>query len=77
MESYKREREKFHSTCLPPSHIHKMFVSKIAAILSLTSLAAAATLQRITDWGGSNPTNLLMDLYVPDNIGPNPAVVLG
>src|SRR6266498_3441095 len=37
--------------------------------------AAAATLTRVTNFG-ANPTNLNMYLYVPDNVAPQPALLV-
>lgn len=51
--------------------------STVTAGLVLASPAAAASLVQITNFG-SNPTNLAMHLYVPDNIpaGSRPAVLV-
>jgi poly(3-hydroxybutyrate) depolymerase len=37
--------------------------------------AAAASLQQVTNFG-TNPSNLLMYLYVPNNVKPNPPILL-
>src|SRR3954464_11302351 len=46
-----------------------------AAVLTYAPPAAAATMQEITGFG-TNPTNLRMHLYVPDNLPARPAVLL-
>ncbi|MFE9750139.1 PHB depolymerase family esterase [Saccharothrix saharensis] len=45
-----------------------------AALLS-AGPASAATLTRVTDFG-TNPTNLGMYVYVPDNVAPRPALLV-
>jgi len=52
------------------------FKSAAIALMAFVSMASAASLQNITDWGGPNPTNLTMQLYVPDNVIHRPAIVL-
>src|SRR5690606_19607967 len=52
----------------------------LAAVLALGGLAfalpaSAATLTEVTNFG-NNPTNLRMHLYVPDNVAPQPAVLV-
>ncbi|WP_432932852.1 extracellular catalytic domain type 1 short-chain-length polyhydroxyalkanoate depolymerase [Microbispora sp. CA-135349] len=53
-----------------------------ALVLALTTLvgnavpASAATLQEITNFG-TNPTNLKMYLYVPNNVPAHPAILVG
>ncbi|WP_155336767.1 alpha/beta hydrolase family esterase, partial [Acrocarpospora corrugata] len=52
----------------------------VAAMLVLTSLvlarpAAAASLVEVTGFG-TNPTNLRMHIYVPDNVQPNPPILV-
>ncbi|MEO3814991.1 PHB depolymerase family esterase, partial [Sphaerisporangium sp. B11E5] len=51
-----------------------MLLSAVAALV-FTHPAAAATLTEVTNFG-SNPGNLRMHIYVPDNRPANPAVVL-
>ncbi|KAJ3047786.1 hypothetical protein HK097_011222, partial [Rhizophlyctis rosea] len=48
----------------------------VTAIVFLASGAAAAALQNVTQWGGPNPNNLTMDIYVPDALARNPSLVL-
>lgn len=45
-----------------------------AAALLLASSAQA--LESVTNWGGSNPSNLKLDIYVPRNKAPSPALIL-
>ncbi len=45
------------------------------ALLGVPTHASAASLVEVTGFG-NNPTNLRMHLYVPDNIGTRPAVVV-
>lgn len=47
----------------------------VAASLTLAAPASAATLVEVTNFG-PNPTNLRMHLYVPDNVDPEPAVLV-
>ncbi|KAJ3036704.1 hypothetical protein HDV00_002464 [Rhizophlyctis rosea] len=48
----------------------------ITAVAFLATGAAAAALQNVTMWGGPNPNNLTMDIYVPDVVPHKPALVL-
>lgn len=45
-----------------------------AAALLLASSAQA--LESVTNWGGANPSNLKLDVYVPRNKAANPALIL-
>jgi poly(hydroxyalkanoate) depolymerase family esterase len=47
----------------------------LAALFVTAAPASAATLTRITNFG-NNPTNLDMYLYVPDNVAPQPALLV-
>ncbi|MGW4697910.1 extracellular catalytic domain type 1 short-chain-length polyhydroxyalkanoate depolymerase [Kitasatospora cineracea] len=62
------------------------FASRLVGVLAVLALAlglnlqtapraAAASLTRIADFG-TNPTGLLMDLYVPASVKPNPPILL-
>ncbi|KAK2048086.1 PHB depolymerase family esterase [Colletotrichum somersetense] len=51
-------------------HLPSLFLS----LLPLLSQAEAA-LQRVNEWG-ANPTGLTMDISVPANLAPNPAIIL-
>ena len=55
-------------------------VASVAALLfasvATAPQAAAASLVQVTNFG-SNPTNLQMYLYVPNNVQPHPAILLG
>ncbi|KAJ3044399.1 hypothetical protein HDV00_002291 [Rhizophlyctis rosea] len=58
-----------------------MFTLKptLLALLTLSTLATAQSskgLQRITNFG-TNPSNLLMDVYIPDNLPTKPPLLLG
>jgi poly(hydroxyalkanoate) depolymerase family esterase len=46
------------------------------AVFTAPKAAQAAQLQQITNFG-DNPGGLAMYLYVPDNVAPNPAIVVG
>jgi acetylxylan esterase len=46
-----------------------------AGLLTFATPAAAASLVQVTNFG-SNPTNLLMHLYVPDSVDPQPGVLV-
>ena len=50
-------------------------VAIAATVVTAASPAAAATLQEVTGFG-SNPTNLRMHLYVPDQLPANPALLV-
>lgn len=47
----------------------------LAALFVTAAPASAATLTRITNFG-NNPTNLGMYIYVPDNVAPQPALLV-
>ncbi|GAA2153968.1 MULTISPECIES: extracellular catalytic domain type 1 short-chain-length polyhydroxyalkanoate depolymerase [Glycomyces] len=47
----------------------------LSAVLLTAAPAQAATLNRVTDFG-NNPTGLNMYLYVPDNVAPQPALLV-
>ncbi|MFC3494455.1 extracellular catalytic domain type 1 short-chain-length polyhydroxyalkanoate depolymerase [Glycomyces rhizosphaerae] len=47
----------------------------VSTVLLAASPASAASLTRVTDFG-SNPTSLGMYLYVPDNVAPEPALLV-
>ncbi|MEV3936082.1 PHB depolymerase family esterase [Glycomyces sp. NPDC049804] len=47
----------------------------LSAVVLAASPASAASLTRVTDFG-SNPTGLGMYLYVPDNVAPEPALLV-
>ena len=47
----------------------------LAASVVAAPPAAAASLVQVTNFG-NNPTNLQMYLYVPNNVGPHPAILL-
>lgn len=47
-----------------------------AAALLLASSTQALSLESVTNWGGANPSNLKLDIYVPRNKAPNPALIL-
>ncbi|KAF2837852.1 carbohydrate esterase family 1 protein [Patellaria atrata CBS 101060] len=51
------------------------FLRSLLAVFALVSAAWAASLTQVTNWG-SNPSNIGMWIYVPNNVAPNPAVVL-
>ncbi len=55
-------------------------VAAVAAFLAASVIAApqasAASLVQVTNFG-NNPTNLQMYLYVPNNVQPHPAILLG
>jgi poly(hydroxyalkanoate) depolymerase family esterase len=50
-------------------------VASALAVFMAPKAAHAAGLTQITDFG-DNPGNLEMYVYVPDNVGPNPAIVV-
>ncbi|RPA82926.1 alpha/beta-hydrolase [Ascobolus immersus RN42] len=53
------------------------FKLTVVALLGSSALASAAQLAQYTNWG-ANPGNLpRVDIYVPDRLAANPAVVLG
>jgi acetylxylan esterase len=53
------------------------FSLTVVALLGSSTLATAAQLAQYTNWG-ANPGNLpRVDIYVPDRLAANPAVVLG
>ncbi|KAK8075873.1 PHB depolymerase family esterase [Apiospora hydei] len=39
-------------------------------------LASAQALEPVYNWGGPNPSNLQLEIYVPRNKAPNPALIL-
>ncbi|TLD20325.1 hypothetical protein PspLS_08743 [Pyricularia sp. CBS 133598] len=45
------------------------------ALLALSGLASAASLQRVNNFG-NNPANVKMFIYVPDRVATNPAIVV-
>ncbi|GAB3153375.1 hypothetical protein GCM10027290_46030 [Micromonospora sonneratiae] len=47
----------------------------IAAVMAVTVPTRAATLTEVTNFG-TNPGNLRMYLYVPDNVAPRPALLV-
>ncbi|GAB3435001.1 hypothetical protein GCM10027436_12630 [Actinophytocola sediminis] len=47
----------------------------LATLVRLEAPASAASLVEVTNFG-TNPSNLRMHLYVPDNVAPQPAVVV-
>lgn len=47
----------------------------VSAVLLAASPVSAATLNRVTDFG-TNPTGLNMYVYVPDNVAPQPALLV-
>ncbi|KAK8121590.1 hypothetical protein PG984_010260, partial [Apiospora sp. TS-2023a] len=47
-----------------------------AAALLLASSTQALSLESVTNWGGSNPSNLKLDIYVPKNKAASPALIL-
>ena len=54
-----------------------VFVAAAALVaVMFPKAASAAQLTQITDFG-NNPSNIQMYLYVPDNVDPNPAMVVG
>ena len=57
-----------------------MFITATAlSLLALTTLATAQSsggLQRVSNFG-TNPSNLLMDVYIPDNLPTRPPLLLG
>jgi len=54
-----------------------MFVAAVALVaVMIPNPASAATLTQVTNFG-NNPSNIEMYLYVPDNLAPEPALVLG
>ncbi|MFW6722620.1 alpha/beta hydrolase family esterase [Streptomyces sp. MAR4 CNY-716] len=60
--------------------LHTALLGCVLALLAALSLSAppqasAATLREVTNFG-SNPSNLRMHLYVPDNVRPQPAVLV-
>ncbi|KAI8815130.1 acetyl xylan esterase [Cladochytrium replicatum] len=48
----------------------------VTACLAVQALALTSTLQTVTNWGGANPNNLGMQIYVPTTVKSKPAVVL-
>src|ERR687887_530997 len=62
--------------------MRRTLLGALAAVLLLPLVvllsarpAAAATLTRVTSFG-NNPTNLNMYVYVPDNVAPQPALLV-
>jgi acetylxylan esterase len=54
-----------------------VFVAAVALVaVMIPKPASAATLTQVTNFG-NNPSNIEMYLYVPDNLAPEPALVLG
>lgn len=47
----------------------------LAALLGLAGLAAAASLQQVSNFG-PNAAGVKMYIYVPDRVAPNPAIVV-
>ncbi|KAK4228570.1 PHB depolymerase family esterase [Podospora fimiseda] len=47
----------------------------IAALAAARTAEAQYTLTPITNWG-DNPSNLVLDVFVPETLGPNPAIIL-
>lgn len=56
----------------PPKMRLLQLITKAAA---MAGLAAGASLQPVSNFG-DNPTGLQMYLYVPDNVAPNPAIIV-
>lgn len=53
------------------------FSINVLTVLSLLGGASAAQLAQFTGWG-ANPGNIpRVDIYVPDRLAANPAVILG
>ncbi|KAK2796298.1 hypothetical protein FQN50_009624 [Emmonsiellopsis sp. PD_5] len=50
-------------------------LQRFTALLGLISAASAAELTQVTDFG-DNPSDAKMYIYVPDNLAPNPAVIV-
>lgn len=50
-------------------------ITAVAASLTAAAPASAASLQRVNSFG-NNPSNLNMYVYVPDNVDPNPALLV-
>ncbi|KAK2768215.1 hypothetical protein FQN54_000067 [Arachnomyces sp. PD_36] len=55
--------------------ISSTFNYLVAGIAVLGSTAHGAELTQVTDFG-DNPTNVEMYIYVPDNLAPNPALIV-
>jgi acetylxylan esterase len=54
-----------------------VFVAAVALVaVMIPKPASAATLTQVTNFG-NNPSNIEMYIYVPDNLAPKPALVLG
>ncbi|KAK5657244.1 hypothetical protein OQA88_3303 [Cercophora sp. LCS_1] len=48
---------------------------RFSSLLGFVASATAASLQRVTDFGG-NPTRINMFIYVPDKVAANPAIIV-
>ena len=49
--------------------------SALASIAAIFATANGASLTRVSGWG-ANPTNLEMNIYVPDKVAAKPAIIL-
>jgi hypothetical protein len=53
----------------------KTFFRGLLACLVSSSVVTAASLQQVSNWG-SNPSNIQMYIYVPNNVASNPAIIV-
>ena len=52
-----------------------MFIRTFLGLAATAATSLGASLQQV-DTFGANPTNIQMFIYVPDNLAPNPAVIV-
>ncbi|KAH7109661.1 feruloyl esterase B [Dendryphion nanum] len=52
-----------------------MMFTTLFSLATTASLASAASLQQVTNWG-ANPSNIKMHIYVPDKLAASPAIVV-
>lgn len=52
-----------------------MLLQSIFILVCSAALGLSASLEEVVDFGG-NPTGIKMYIYIPDNVGANPAVIV-
>ena len=52
-----------------------MMFRNLVLVLASATAALSASLQRVTNFG-SNPAGIQMNIYVPDRVASNPAVIV-
>jgi hypothetical protein len=52
-----------------------MFARTFFALAATAATCLGASLQQVSNFG-NNPTRINMHIYVPDNVAPNPAVIV-